>query len=298
METDQPTIEVSSPPDHYEPCEQCGAPLDHGQRYCVMCGNHRRHVRDPAASYLARARSKARPGGGSAGGTPRRRSSNLGVALAIAVIPLALGLGVLVGRASNNGDSKLIAALRAQKPEVITVAASGGSSTGPSTPVSAAAAATSTFPLESGYAVELQTLPARGTTEASVTSAEASAKSKGATGVGLILQSDYKVTPAPPAGAYVIYAGAFKTRAEATKSLSQLRRRFPKAVVIQVQPASTGEGQVLTKTRYGTAHQVTGFHATASSLAQGGQIVQKVQKEIGKNYVQSQRGLPDEISVP
>jgi SPOR domain len=296
METDQPTIDLTPPPDHYEPCEQCGSPLDHGQRYCVMCGNHRRHVRDPAARYLAGSRSKTRPGAAPAAGTPRQRSSNLAVTLAIALIPLAIGLGVLVGRASNNGDSKLIAALRAQQPEVITTAGGGSGSAATATPASTTVA--STFPLQNGYAVELQTLPPGGTTWGTVTSAEAAAKSKGATGVGLILQSDYKVTPAPPAGAYVIYAGAFETRAEATKSLSKLHKQFPKAIVIQVQPASTGEGKVLTKTQYGTAHQVTGFHTTASSLAQGERIVQKVQKEIGKNYVQSQRGLPDEISVP
>ena len=42
------------------------------------------------------------------------------MALALAMVPVAVGLGVLVGRASTSGDSKLIAALRAQKPEVIT----------------------------------------------------------------------------------------------------------------------------------------------------------------------------------
>jgi hypothetical protein len=295
MQTDQPTIEISKPATEYEPCEQCGAPLDHAQRYCVMCGNHRRHVRDPAARYLAG--SKGRPGAGAApsGHAPRRRSSTLGTALVIAVIPLAIGLGVLVGRSSNNGDGKLIAALRNQQPEVVTT--SGGTGSGAASAASASTL-TSTFPLSSGYAVELQTLPATGTTASSVTSAEASARSDGATSVGLILQSDFKVTPTPPAGAYVIYAGSFKAQSDATKELSKLHKKFPKATVIHVQPASSGEGKVLSKTQYGTAHQVTGFHATKADLAQGAKAVQQVQKEIGKNFVQSQRGLPDQISVP
>jgi hypothetical protein len=227
----------------------------------VMCGNHRRHVRDPAARYLAGSEGRPRTGAAPSGRAPRRRSSTLGTALVIAVIPLAIGLGVLVGRSSNNGDGKLIAALRNQQPDVITT--SGGTGSGTSTAASASTL-TSTFPLSSGYAVELQTLPATGTTASSVTSAEASAKSDGATSVGLILQSDFKVTPTPPAGAYVIYAGAVKTQSAATKELSKLRKKFPKAVVIHVQPASSGQGKVLSSTKYGTAHQITGCHEVRS----------------------------------
>ena len=310
MEDTQPTIEVSPTPTEYEACDQCGAALDHAQRYCVMCGHHRRHVRDPAARYLARSTARSRAGAAPQTG-PRRRAPTLATALIIAVIPLAIGLGVLVGRASNNGDGKLIAALRNQQPEVITTPGGAGvgaasstgggaaSSTGAGAASSASASSlTSTFPLQTGYAVELETLPARGTTAASVTSAEATARRKGASGVGLILPSDFRVTPAPPAGAYVVYAGAFSQQVAAAKALATLRKRFPKAIVIHVAPASNGQGKVLARSRFGTAHQVSGYHATRAQLAQGGQIVQKIQKKVGNNFVQSQRGLPDQISVP
>jgi hypothetical protein len=289
---------------NYEQCEQCAAPLDHTQRYCVVCGHHRRHVRDPAARYLARSTSRSRGTEASPNAAPRRRrSSSLATAVIVAVIPLAIGLGVLVGRASTSGDAKLIAALqRAQAAQVVTTA--GSSSVAASTGAGAGSSAvSSTFPLQSGYAVELQTLSGTGTTQAALTSAESSASANGAKNVGVIAQTEFKVTPGPPAGAFVIYAGAFKTRAAATRELAKLHTKFPQAVVIKVQSVSPGgsvpgAGQVLSSTQYGTAHQIAGFHATQAQLNQGAQIVQHIQQTVGKSYVNAQRGLPDQISVP
>jgi hypothetical protein len=287
------TIEIKHEETAYEQCDQCGAPLDQAQRYCVVCGTHRRHVRDPAARYLASATSRSRTSVRAPGGQ-RKRGPTLATALIVGVIPLAIGLGVLVGRASTGADSKLIAALRAQRPEVI--------STGSAQAVTSTAGSTQTlsssFPLQKGYAVELQTLPSTGTTQASVSSAESVAKSKGATGVGLIVQTQFKVSPAPPSGAYVIYAGAFNSEAAAQGELAKLRHKFPGAKVIQVQSVASGAGKVLAKTQYGVAHQVTAFHPAQAQIAQGGQIVSRIAKTYSKSYVQSQRGLPDQISVP
>jgi hypothetical protein len=298
---DANTVEIQRHETPYEQCEGCGAAVDHAQRYCVECGHHRRHVRDPAARHLASAtgRSRARATSSRPASGGRRRGATLGTALVIGVIPLAIGLGVLVGRASTANDSKLIAALRAQRPEVI-MSGSGSAATtsGAATPAATPAATlSSTFPLQSGYAVELQTLPS-GTTQASVSSAEATATAEGATDVGLIVQTDFKVVPAPPAGSYVIYAGAFKSRSAAEGELAKLRGKFVGAKVIQVSPLSSGGGQVLAHTKYGVAHQVTGFHPTHIQLQQDGQLVKQIQQKYNQNYVQSQRGLPDQISVP
>jgi hypothetical protein len=287
------TVEITPRETKYEQCDQCGAALDNGQRYCIVCGTHRRHVRDPAARYLAGATSRARTPARSAA-PQRRRGASLGTAVVVAVIPLAIGLGVLVGRASTGGDNKLIAALRAQHPQVLT----GATSSTASTQAAGVTTLSSTFPLQSGYAVEIQTLPRSGTTQSSVSSAESAARSKGAHDVGLIVQTQYKVTPAPPSGAYVIYAGAFKTQAAASAELAKLSHSFKGAKVIQVKSLAAGAGKVLAHTQYGTAHQVTGFHATKTQLAQGAQIVKKIQSTYNKSYVQSQRGLPDQISVP
>jgi hypothetical protein len=291
----------------YESCDGCGALVERDQRYCVTCGAHRRHVHDPAASYLAKttARSRSNARAAARPSTKRRaRTPGLGTALVFAVIPLAVGLGVLVGRSSNNGDAKLLAALRAQKPEVI----GGGGGTG-GTAVSAGTSNTQTaatlksdFPYQSGYSVQLQTLPAHGTDRASVDKAEHGAESKGAKHVGLIVASAFQITPAPTGAGYLIYSGAYKAKADAEKALSALRGKFSSAKVIQIQPVGSGSattsGKVLAKTSFGTAHQITGFKVTKKQLQAGGQIVKKIQKEQGKSYINSQRNLPDQISVP
>src|SRR5437763_8068520 len=106
----QPTLTAVAAPAPHEQCDQCGAAVDGAQRYCVACGAHRRHVRDPAARYLAtrpRSSSGARPPA-----SPRQGTSSLLTAVIVAAVPLAIGLGVLVGRSSNNNDGKLLAALR------------------------------------------------------------------------------------------------------------------------------------------------------------------------------------------
>jgi hypothetical protein len=96
-------------------CDECGAPVDAEQRYCVVCGAHRRNVNDPAARYLSQASAKSR---GSKAGSASRRSPQFGgsrgvvLALVIALIPAAAAAGVIAGRSSNNDDSNLIQALK------------------------------------------------------------------------------------------------------------------------------------------------------------------------------------------
>lgn len=307
-----PSPAATRPPAH-EQCEHCGSPVESTQRYCVVCGHRRSHVADPAAQYLAKAKAANRSRMAPASqrtGAPRRppRGLGLGTALVLAVIPLAVGLGVILGRSSNSGDDKLIAALKAQKPEIIQTVGGGsggagstssGSSQSSSSTSTAVASLSSDFPLQTGYAVELQTLPANGTTTASVTTAKAAAAKKGAKQVGLIVQSDFKVTPSPPAGAYVLYSGSYNTQGEAHAALAKLKPKFGSAIVIKVTSTSAvaGAGRALTTTKYGTAHQVAGFKPSQAQVQQGQQAVQKIQSQAGKSYVNSQRGLPDVIVV-
>ena len=48
---------------------------------------------------------------------PRRgaEAASLATALAVAAIPAALGVGVLIGRSSNNNDASLMAAVQGPK---------------------------------------------------------------------------------------------------------------------------------------------------------------------------------------
>jgi hypothetical protein len=124
--------------EQYVTCEHCQAPLERSQRYCVLCGTRHKHGSDPAARFMAGSTSRARVGGPMPAprATPRRRRAGLGTALAIAVVPAAVAAGVLVGRAGNGTDANLLAALRAQKAEVVNIGAgapSSGSTTTAST---------------------------------------------------------------------------------------------------------------------------------------------------------------------
>jgi hypothetical protein len=301
------TVAVPQPPAEYETCEQCGAPVEANQRYCVLCGTRRTHVYDPAARFLADATSRSRSAARVTRGptVAKLRSPGLALALVLAAIPLAVAAGVLIGGRGGDSNGKLLAALRAQKPTVVNVTG-GGASTGAATASTAGsggaatvpvARLTSSFTLQQGYAVELQTLPGSGTTQSTVTGAERHARAKGATAVGLIRQADFKISPAPPAGDYVIYSGQYHSSADATAALAKLKHAFPAAKVIAVSPVGSSS-KVLSTTSYGTAHQVAGFKPTAGQLATGGQVAKQESKEVNGNYVKSQQGLPDSISVP
>lgn len=123
----------------FERCEQCHAPVDRDQRYCVNCGTHRRAVPDPAARYMSQVTSHTAARAGASGAASGRRGyGEIGVlgALALALIPVAAAVGIAVGRSSNNQDAKLYSALERQHAQTTTTlvgssartASSGGSS--------------------------------------------------------------------------------------------------------------------------------------------------------------------------
>lgn len=119
-------------------CDECGAAVADDQRYCVVCGAHRKHVNDPAAQYLSQATARSR---GSRTGAPARsqarpagRARGLGTALVLALIPVAAAGGVLAGRSSSNDDAALIQALaKHQTAATTTTAAASSANTAAST---------------------------------------------------------------------------------------------------------------------------------------------------------------------
>ena len=126
----------AAPAPTYQQCDECAAPVDTDQRYCVSCGAHRRNVNDPAARYLSHATARSRTSRAAAGKRPRRGSNGLrglGIALVLALIPAVAAVGILVGRSSNNQDAKLIQAVMRNE------AARATSSTAPTATVTSAA---------------------------------------------------------------------------------------------------------------------------------------------------------------
>ena len=298
----------------YEACEHCAAPVETTQRYCVVCGTRRKHVYDPSARFLSSATSLARaqriPGRVA---SPRRdRSFGLGAVAVLVAIPLAVAAGVLVGRAGTLNDAGLIAALRAQKPTVVSVGGAAGSGAtgvaaggasgatgGAATAATAVSSSTltSTFSLSRGFAVELAAIAHP--TASAVNAAERTARAKGAPAVGLIAPAAFTLVPAPPSGDAVIYSGQFTTKTAADAAVAKLRHRFPSARVVAVSPSgAAAPGKVLAKTSYGSANQIAGYKPTANQLAAGRQIAAKTAKQLNGSYVKSQQGLPSQVSVP
>lgn len=124
----------------HDQCDQCGAAVDRLQRYCVVCGAHLKRADDPAARYFSRVTARARTGRAAGRTQSAARSGGrwrgLGIALVLALIPVAAAIGVTAGRSSNNGDSKLIQALARRQP---TVTVNGAGTAGTATAAAAGA---------------------------------------------------------------------------------------------------------------------------------------------------------------
>lgn len=100
-------------------CPECEAALETTQRYCVRCGARNQTADSPPARYFAAAAQRRRAPVAPA----RRRGVGIGTAALLAVLPLAIGIGVLVGR--SGGDDGLAEALRKQRPTVVNVGGGG-----------------------------------------------------------------------------------------------------------------------------------------------------------------------------
>jgi hypothetical protein len=110
----------------YEPCEECGAPLDPQQRYCVNCAARRGNGANPASRYFAAMSKKAR--------RPLTRppakagpGSRAAAVAFFALLPVAVALGVVVGRGDSGGSDNeaLLQALRQQEAAATTASTAG-----------------------------------------------------------------------------------------------------------------------------------------------------------------------------
>jgi hypothetical protein len=112
----------------YEPCEECGAPLDPQQRYCVNCAARRGNGANPSSRYFAAMSKKARrPLSRPPAKTgPGSRAAAVGF---FALLPIAVALGVVVGRSDSGGSDNeaLLQALRQQ--ETATATSTAGTAT-------------------------------------------------------------------------------------------------------------------------------------------------------------------------
>jgi hypothetical protein len=114
----------------YEPCEECGAPLDPLQRYCVECAARRGNGANPSSQYFAAMSKRARRplARQAAKPAPASRAAAVGF---FALLPIAVAIGVVVGRGGSDGgeNEALLEALRNQNAAVASAPSAAGSTT-------------------------------------------------------------------------------------------------------------------------------------------------------------------------
>jgi SPOR domain len=274
-------------------CASCGAPLAADQRYCLECGEPSL----PRSSFLF-----GDPGGAPETSTPAspppapvdqmasggsQRGNWLLVIAGVGVLLIAMGVGVLIGRA--NSSTQPAAA------QVITV----GATPAAGTPSTGATGTTSegTFTSDwtsgaTGYTVQLQMLPQSNSTVSQVQAAKSAASAKGATGVGALSSAEYSSLTA---GNYVIYSGDYKTKPEAEKALASLKKSFPAASVINVANAS---GSSTTTKSSPSSHGTSpaGGGSSKSSKAPPTKTGNP-NPNAGKNYEEKSKNLPDVVET-
>jgi hypothetical protein len=122
-------------------CANCGAQLASDQRYCLECGERRGGVALPVARPSA---TSARE---STVAEPRRSGPPPGATLiaGVGTLLLAIGVGVLIGRAGHDGSNA-----KAPAAQIITVSGGGSATTTTSASTTPAAGATPTTHAKAG----------------------------------------------------------------------------------------------------------------------------------------------------
>jgi hypothetical protein len=265
-------------------CGSCGAPLASDQRYCLECGERRAPTSNFAPSPAAAGETTSppatppRPPGSEPARETRDSANTPAVIAGVGVLLLAMGVGILIGRSGNTKTAS------AQAPQVITVA--GATGTGGSAG-SGEASFTGDWPSSTnGYTVQLQTLPESGTTVSAVQAAKFSATGKGAKSVGALKSEDFSSLTA---GSYVIYSGVYHKRAEATKALAGLRKRFPAAKVISVSNNSSAAE--------GSTGGSSGGVGSSESKPAPPSVLEGLKGAKGKSYEEKSKNLPNVVST-
>ena len=271
-------------------CSSCGSAIAHDQRYCLECGERLAPV---SGFLLGRPRDAgsesppaAPPDAPPAPGEKAPRSNLLGVFGGVGLLLLAMGVGVLIGRAGNSKPAPA-------KEQVITEQAPAASTGAAATEASF----TGDWPTSrSGYTVQLSTLPSSSTGIA-VNAAKTAAAAKGAAAVGALDSSEFSSLTS---GNYVIYSGDYSSGAQARKALAGLRHKFSAAKVIHVTGGGSGSGAGKggsTTNGGSSGGSSPPVHSSLSHPAPSSVLKSLNGKGKGKNYVEASKNLPDVVET-
>jgi hypothetical protein len=302
--TATPTTPAPAPQDR---CQECGSPMERQQRYCINCAARRNDVSNPASRYFAAASRQRRQSATRAAAPPAGTSGTKTAAVFFfALLPIAVAVGVIVGRSGSDGDNAaLLAALREGNATAAVSSAGGGADT---TENVSDQLLSSDFSLDQGFTVKLSLLPIEGTDQAAADDAVSKAEADGAKDVGIVNPGDYASTPDQGQKDYIVYSGEFKTKGEAENALGDLKKSFPDAEVIGLKSSaaggaagggsdSLGGGQVVAHTSHGDVHEVTAEGPTDEQIQEGTDIVNGIASQTGSDYTDGQEDLPDVIPV-
>jgi hypothetical protein len=247
-------------------CPNCGAALAPDQRYCVNCGHRLTEPRVDFRKSLALEHPTPPPS--SRPSVWDHRGTLITLASVLAVL-VALGVGIVIGR----GNGKPVT--QANKPEILTVptAAPATALSSTATPASETSVSDKWSAGSSGWTVELSSL-SNTALASDVTAAESAARSKGATAVGVLNGANHSGTPT---GKYVIYSGRYSSQKEAEAAKAKLKKSFPDAIVLHVQPSGSGNSSAV--------------NAGATDTSQ----VKNLSKLSGSAYVKASSKLPSTI---
>ena len=112
-------------PHTYEPCEECGAPMDPQQRYCVNCAARRGNGANPSSRYFAMVSKRSRRPLVPPAAAKKDQTSRAAAVGFFALLPIAVALGVMVG-SSRSGEDSNEALLQALRERQATVASTAG----------------------------------------------------------------------------------------------------------------------------------------------------------------------------
>ena len=213
------------------------------------------------------------------GDSPTRGNPWLTVIAGVGVLLLAMGVGVLIGRAGSSGGKPAPA-------QVITVGSAVGGSTAAAS--GGEESFTSDWPAGTkGFTIQLQSLP-EGTTTVAVAQAKAAATAKGAAAVGALKEADFSSFSG---AGYVIYSGVYHTQAEAQKALGASRSKFPGAKVVEVSTASSGGSGSKNTNGHSSSGPTDLNHAAPSS------VLESLSHAKGKSYSEQSNNLPDVVET-
>jgi hypothetical protein len=260
-------------------CPSCHALVADDQSYCLSCGARQPKARMPVEQPGSAPQKAARRSDG--GELPPRDWTPVLALGGLAVLALVLVIGVLIGKSGQSNSSKLAAS-----PQVITVAGGGGTGTTAAVADSGKSASISEdWPSgKSAWTVQLQTVKKAGASAQSVDSAKSAATGKGATGVGVLDAANYKALGSD----YIIYSGVYDSQAKANAALGKLKKAYPSAKVIHVEPIGGGTN----------AAANSGPPPSAAQQAAGAAAIQQLNNCTGAACSKAARKITQPIATP